>query len=75
MVALNFGQHNMLGQPLAETPEMLRKRWLADRALVDWLEIEADLQGTPFLRATVTNGTSGTIDVIVEKRRKVEKAA
>lgn len=54
---------------------MLKKRRLADRALIDWLEVEAELHGSPFLRATVTSGTSGTVDVIVEKRRKVEKAA
>ena len=52
-----------------------RKRRIADKLLVDFLEVECELQGTPFLKVTVTTGTASTFDMVVEKRRKIQRVA
>lgn len=74
MVALNFGQHKMLGQPLAETPEMLRKRRLAEGLIVSLAEAIADLDAAPFTKVRV-ECYEGHYDLIIEKRSRVSKPA
>lgn len=49
------------------------KRLKVEQAVVRLVEALAELEGTPYFRASVTSGTGGTYDLVVEKRTKIVK--
>lgn len=49
------------------------KRLRLEHAVALLVETLCEIEGTPFLRATITSGTSGTFDMVVEKRSKITR--
>lgn len=58
----------------AEQSPQQSKQALVDRFIRDLHRAMAEIEGTPFLKITITAGTGDHYDVVCEKRRKVKVA-
>ena len=56
-------------QPGSADDDLQRKRRIADKLLVDFIEIECELQGTPYLKVEVVSGPAGRYELMVGRRR------
>ena len=61
------------GANLPGMTEAEAKRIRVEQAVVRLVETLAEIEGTPYFKATVISGVAGHFDLVVEKRTRVVK--